>query len=79
MRRSLSDRTIRTIYPCCEGVARLHPTVHTLRETYDRVCPECRTRWLVERRTLNSIPGITIDLLDWTDKNTRLYTRKYGG
>lgn len=73
----MPNRTIRTTYPCCNGLAKLVALTLLPRQTYNRVCPECATTYLVERTT-HQVSFGTIDQLDWTDKASRIYTRKYG-
>ena len=74
---ALEIRRLKTVYPCCNGRAILVALAAVPRETYSRTCPECRTRYLVERRAIPCKLGI-IDVLDWTDTATRLYRRMYG-
>jgi hypothetical protein len=75
-----TTRTLRTTYPCCGGQSRLSAHTEIPRESYMRICPQCHTTYLVERRTLQQpiAAGIIIDQLDWTDTATWLYIRKYG-
>lgn len=70
-------RQVRTVYPCCGRRSLFRVTTVLPRESYDRRCPECGTRYLVERRTRNIGPTI-LDILEWTDKATRLYQEIYG-
>lgn len=68
---------IATTYPCCGGAARIAATPGLPSEIVDRRCPTCETRYEVHRRTLER-GGIRVDILDWLDTRTRLFTRQYG-
>lgn len=59
--------TLKTTYPCCGKVCRLHSVPAVPRERFDRVCKQCDTRWEVERRGL-AVKGAHVDLLEWVDK-----------
>lgn len=75
----IKTRIIKTVYPCCNGLAKLVAITALVRQNYNRVCPLCATKYLVERVSVDcpNLGGI-IDMLNWTDKATRLYTNKYG-
>lgn len=42
---------IKSVYPCCSGPCRFRTTNHIPKETYDRTCAKCGTKWTVIRTT----------------------------
>lgn len=62
---SMEKITLKTVYPCCEGPARIVAVVDSPRETYTRKCPDCGKRWEVERRSVGATKASRIDILEW--------------
>lgn len=72
---ALYGQPLRAVYPCCGGPARFTVVNDLPKETYDRRCPHCDTKWTVTRESISRGKDVRVDRLEWETSRVEIHAK----